>query len=98
MKHDWSQYIGQEVVIVKELLEDVYAGDPYEPDCVPSWNYVGNVLTITKYNTQTESFGFVDQHGHAEELLLDYDFENGFVELLPETDVQLDTDVISALL
>ena len=56
MKTDYSQYVGREVVITTELLEDVYTGDRYEPDCIPKWNYVGNVLTITNYNTQTEAF------------------------------------------
>lgn len=99
MKTDYSQYVGREVVIAKELLEDVYAGDPYEPDCIPKWNYVGNVLTITHYNKNTDSFGFVDQKGESDELLLDYDFEHGYVELLPEIDeIQLDQDAISLLM
>lgn len=99
MKTDYSQYVGREVVITTELLGDVYTGDRYEPDCIPKWNYVGNVLTITNYNTHTEAFGFVDQNGEFDEVLFNYDFEHGYVELLPEIDeIQLDQDAISLII
>lgn len=99
MKHDYSQYIGQEVVIVKELIEDVDSGEPYDPGFIPAWNYVGNVLTITKYDPHSGSFRFVDKDGHDEELLLDYDFEHGYVEFFQEVnDTLIDADAINNLL
>ena len=76
---DYHQYVGQDLIIVKQLLEDVETERPYEPGFEPLWNYVGNVLHITAFDAECEFFYFTDQDGRKNDTLMTYDIEHGFV-------------------
>ena len=96
---DYHQYVGQDFIIVQELLEDVVFEKPYDTEFVPPWNYVGNVLHITSYDAEDKFFGFIDQNGRSEEVLTTYDFDNGFViPFQEEQDGDVDTGMIISLL
>lgn len=96
---DYSTYVGREAVILKPVYEDVDHQEEYSAENNPPWNYVGNVLRIESYDRNCRSFGFVDHDGSHEEVLLNYDFEHGFVELIPDPEeIQIDVNAISVLL
>lgn len=96
---DYHQYVGQDLIIVQELLENVISEKPYDPEFVPPWNYVGNVLHITSYDAEDKFFRFIDQDGRNEEALMTYDFDNGFViPFREEQDEAVDTGMIIGLL
>ena len=96
---DYHQYVGQDFIIVQELLEDVDNGEPYEHGFAPPWNYVGNVLHITSFNAIGEFFCFTDQDVKKDDVLLPYDIDNGFVIPFIEPDeIQVDDDVIIDLI
>lgn len=96
---DYSTYIGREALILKPLYEDIDNQKEYEAEYNPPWNYVGNVLRIESYDRNCRCFGFVDRAGNHEEVLLTYDFEHGFVDLIPDPEeIQIDANAISALL
>ena len=96
---DYSTYVEREAIIVKPLYNDVENQEEYEEENNPQWNYVGNVLRIESYDRNCRSFSFVDQTGHYAEVLLEYDFENGFVDIIPDAEeIQIDVDAINMLL
>lgn len=96
---DYSTYVGREVVILRPVYEDVDHQEEYEAENNPPWNYVGNVLRIESYDRNCRSFSLVDQTGHYAEVLLEYDFENGFVDIIPDAEeIQIDVDAINMLL
>ena len=96
---DYHQYVGQDLIIVQELLENVVSEKPYDPKFVPPWNYVGNVLHITSYDAEDKFFRFIDQDGRNEEVLMSYDIDNGFVIPFIEPDeIQVDDDIIIDLI
>ena len=97
--NSYEQYVGQDVVIVEELLEDVEAGKPYEPGFAPPWNYIGNVLHIISYDAEDKFFKFIDQDGRKEEMLMTYDFDHGFVvPMQEEIEDQVESDIVIGLL
>ena len=99
---DYHQYVGQDLIIVQELLEDVDNGEPYEHGFAPPWNYVGNVLHITSFDAIGEFFYFTDQDGKKDDVLMPYDIDNGFVApFQPFHDAEdetVDSDMIISLL
>lgn len=96
---DYSTYVGREALILKPLYKNVDHQETYEAEYNPQWNYVGNVLRIESYDRNCRDFRFVDQSGNHEEVLLIYDFEHGFVDLIPEPEeIQIDANAISVLL
>lgn len=96
---DYAQYVGQDVIIVKELLEDIEEGREYDPEFMPFWNYVGNVLHIVAYDHECGYFAFTDQEGVHNDTLMVYDFENGFVTPFVEAEeIQVDEDAIFELI
>lgn len=96
---DYAQYVGQDVVIVKELLEDVEEERSYDPGFMPFWNFVGNILHIVAYDHECESFTFIDKTGRSNDTLMPYDFEHGFVSpLAEEEEIQVDEDAIYELI
>ena len=96
---DYHQYVGQDLIIIKELLENIDNGKPYDPEFAPSWNYVGNVLHITSFDAIGEFFCFTDHDGKKDEVLMPYDIDNGFVIPFIEPDeIQVDDDVIIDLI
>lgn len=96
---DYHQYVGQDLIIVQELLEDVDNGEPYEHGFAPLWNYVGNVLHITSFDAEGEFFCFIDQDGRKNDTLMPYDIDNGFVVLFHEPEEKpVNDDMIIGLL
>lgn len=96
---DYSTYVGREALIFHPLYEDVDNKKAYEREYNPPWNHIGNVLRIESYDRHCQSFSFVDQTGNHDEVLLVYDFEHGFVDLIPDPEeIQIDANAISALL
>ena len=96
---DYAEYVGKEVVILKPLYKNVDHSEPYEITCNPPWNYVGNVLYIKSYDRNCRDFQFIDKAGSHAEVLLEYDFEHGFVDIIKEPEeIQIDANAISALL
>ena len=96
---DYHQYVGQDLIIVQELLENIDNEKPYDHRFAPSWNYVGNVLHITSFDAIGEFFCFTDQDGKKDEVLLPYDIDNGFVIPFIEPDeIQVDDDDIIDLI
>ena len=95
----YNQYVGPDLIITTELLEDIDTGKPYDHRFAPSWNYVGNVLHITSFDAIGEFFCFTDQDGKKDDVLLPYDIDNGFVIPFIEPDeIQVDDDVIIDLI
>lgn len=88
MKPDYHSFVGREFVIVRPLYEDIVNEREFCVGYVPKWNYVGNVLTITACQQwekdQDCTLNFKDHNGNASEVLLEYDFDNGFLIPLEE--------------
>lgn len=96
---DYSTYVSREAIILKPLYKNVDNQEEYETTYNPPWNYVGNVLYIKSYDRNCRAFQFIDKAGSHDEVLLEYDFEHGFVDIIKEPEeIQIDANAISALL
>lgn len=92
MMIDYKSYIGRQAVVVRPVYENIDDKTEYFLEENPSWNHVGAILLITSSQKDSDdrcSFSFIEcdhPYEHHGEVLLDYDFQNGFVKLLDDMD------------